>query len=283
MKTSAFLLAREADLLCRTLHWEEAAAAYEAALTLDDRQAEWHAALARARSKMKHWQEAAAAYEAALTLDDRQAEWHAGLARVRTKMKQWEESQTGWSSYADYKEYMQRCDLYSDKPINPPLCSIVADISPGSRVLDVGCGNGRLLVALEQKGCQTRGIDLAPAAVVRARDKGLNVINGDVDNPSPDIDEWLAQSYDAVTFCKSLSYIKHRDRLFTTLKTGAIYVHESDHFGAGPSDTPSEIVVPSKQALRQWGESFGFRSKVIYMFERRYVCELRYVVKFWRI
>lgn len=44
-------------------------------------------------------------------------------------------------------------------------------IPPGSRVLDLGCGQGLLAALLDaaQRGCRVRGIELMPADVARAR------------------------------------------------------------------------------------------------------------------
>lgn len=45
----------------------------------------------------------------------------------------------------------------------------------GGRVLDIGCGSGKLLDTLRQLGWQTSGVDPSPAAVARARTRGHEV------------------------------------------------------------------------------------------------------------
>ena len=51
--------------------------------------------------------------------------------------------------------------------------------------LDVGCGPGRLLVALQQQGVLSHGIDLSAAAIARARASGVAATCADVFSPMP--------------------------------------------------------------------------------------------------
>ena len=66
--------------------------------------------------------------------------------------------------------------------LRPDLAVIAAHVAPGSRVLDVGCGDGTLLQALRDKRqCDARGMELDPANVAECVAKGLSVIQGDAD------------------------------------------------------------------------------------------------------
>ena len=66
--------------------------------------------------------------------------------------------------------------------LRPDLAVIADNVAPGSRVLDVGCGDGTLMAALrDTKHCDARGMELVPANVGACVAKGLSVIQGDAD------------------------------------------------------------------------------------------------------
>ncbi len=63
------------------------------------------------------------------------------------------------------------------------LLLIAEMVKPGSRVLDVGCGDGVLLRILAEKhGIDGRGIELSQAGVNSCVAQGLAVIQGDADD-----------------------------------------------------------------------------------------------------
>lgn len=62
------------------------------------------------------------------------------------------------------------------------LLLIAEMVTPGARVLDVGCGDGTLLRLLaEKRGVDGRGIELSQAGVNSCVAQGLSVIQGDAD------------------------------------------------------------------------------------------------------
>lgn len=62
------------------------------------------------------------------------------------------------------------------------LAVIAAQVPQGSRVLDVGCGDGALLATLrEAREVDARGIEIDPALVERCVARGLSVVQGDAD------------------------------------------------------------------------------------------------------
>jgi methionine biosynthesis protein MetW len=60
-------------------------------------------------------------------------------------------------------------------------------IEPGSRVLDLGCGEGELLAWLiEHKKILARGLEISPAAVQKAIKRGVSAYQGDIESSLPD-------------------------------------------------------------------------------------------------
>ncbi len=65
--------------------------------------------------------------------------------------------------------------------LRPDLALIAELVPPGSRVLDVGCGDGALMAALRARGVDARGLEISSEGVAAAVSKGLSVVQGDAD------------------------------------------------------------------------------------------------------
>ncbi|MBF9232786.1 methionine biosynthesis protein MetW [Microvirga alba] len=80
---------------------------------------------------------------------------------------------------------------------------LVADmVEPGSRVLDIGCGDGSLLALLrDRKGVDGRGIELSREGVNACLAKGLPVIQGDADT---DLADYPDDAFDYVILSQTI-------------------------------------------------------------------------------
>lgn len=79
----------------------------------------------------------------------------------------------------------------------------VAHLVPrGSRVLDLGCGDGELLADLAaRRECTGTGVDSDPDSVVAAIGRGVSVIELDIDTQ---LDQFADDSYDLVVVSQTL-------------------------------------------------------------------------------
>jgi len=86
--------------------------------------------------------------------------------------------------------------------LRPDLKLIAEIIAPGSRVLDIGCGDGALLAYLAQnKDVDGRGIEISQDGVNACVTHGLSVIQGDADT---DLTNYPNHAFDYVVLGQTL-------------------------------------------------------------------------------
>jgi methionine biosynthesis protein MetW len=87
-------------------------------------------------------------------------------------------------------------------PLRGDLRLVAAMIAAGSRVLDIGCGDGVLLASLaRQKGVDGRGMELSQSGVNACVRHGLSVIQGDADH---DLEDYPSDAFDYVVLSQTL-------------------------------------------------------------------------------
>jgi methionine biosynthesis protein MetW len=88
---------------------------------------------------------------------------------------------------------------------------IINDWIPnGSRVLDLGCGDGTLLTALQQHNVTGYGLEIDNSQIADCIETGVNVIQADLDQGLP---QFADQSFDFVILSQTLQAVKRPDFL----------------------------------------------------------------------
>ena len=111
---------------------------------------------------------------------------------------------------------------------------IGALVPTGSRVLDLGCGNGALLEWLQrERGCTGYGVELDDANVLRCVQRGVSVVQLDLEEGLALFDD---QSFDVVLQIDTLQAIRHTERMLTeTARVGRIGIVAFPNFAHWPN------------------------------------------------
>ena len=107
---------------------------------------------------------------------------------------------------------------------------IIADLVPrGSRVLDLGCGDGELLALLrDRKACSGYGIEIDDAGVLACVRRGVNVIQLNLEAGLALFDD---HSFDVVLQLETLQNLRNTERMLReTARVGRIGVVSFPNF-----------------------------------------------------
>ncbi len=89
----------------------------------------------------------------------------------------------------------------------PDYAMITAIVEPGSRVLDLGCGEGELLATLQQqKQVEARGVEIDPNKVRRAIARGVSAYQSDIDHGLADYSD---KAFDFVILSQTLQETRY--------------------------------------------------------------------------
>ena len=112
---------------------------------------------------------------------------------------------------------------------------IITSLVPrGSRVLDLGCGNGELLAhLLQHRGCTGYGIELADAGVLASTQRGVNVIQLNLEEGLALFDD---RSFDVVLQLDTLQHLRNTEKMLReTARVGRIGIVSFPNFAHWPN------------------------------------------------
>lgn len=103
----------------------------------------------------------------------------------------------------------------NNKPMRYDLKVIASWIEPGSKVLDLGCGEGTLLSHLrDTKQVKGIGIESNETKVISCINKGLSVLQGDINS---EVKDYQDNAFDYVILSQTMQQVYAPDKLLCRL------------------------------------------------------------------
>jgi methionine biosynthesis protein MetW len=118
---------------------------------------------------------------------------------------------------------------------DPQVMQALADLVPrGSRVLDLGCGNGAFLSFLQtQRGCTGYGVEIDDANVLACVQRGVSVIQLNLEQGLSMFED---QSFDVVLQIDTLQHLRNAETMLReTARVGRMGVVAFPNFAHWPN------------------------------------------------
>lgn len=140
-----------------------------------------------------------------------------------------------------------------DKPLRPDLALIARWIEPGSRVLDLGCGDGALLDHLQRhKGCSGYGVEIDDTQVLACARRGVDVIQQNIE---AGLGMFSANRFDVVVLSMAIQATQHTEQVLREMsqigKTGIVSFPNFGHWTHAWSILRGRMPV-SREMPYQW-------------------------------
>lgn len=104
----------------------------------------------------------------------------------------------------------------SSVPLRDDLQMIFDWITPNSRVLDLGCGDGELLATLvKHKNCQGYGLEINTNSVLAAMQRGINVIQADLE---AGLQHFNDNSFDIIILSQTIQSMQNTENILQEMK-----------------------------------------------------------------
>ena len=131
---------------------------------------------------------------------------------------------------------------------------IASWIESGSRVIDLGCGEGELLrFLINQKAVTGSGIEHNEARAAQCIEKGLSVLQGDINE---EVQDYPDNSFDYVILSQTLQQVYEPDTLIRSMlrigKKGIVSFPNFSHWGCRLQLLLSGFAPVTKQLPYEW-------------------------------
>jgi len=152
---------------------------------------------------------------------------------------------------------------------------IASWIEPGSRVIDLGCGEGELLKYLiKQKNVTGNGIEHNESRVARCIEKGLSVLQGDINEEGLDYPD---NTFDYVILSQTLQQVYEPDTMIRSMlrigKNGIVSFPNFSHWRCRLQLLSSGYAPVTRQLPYEWYNTPNIRVITIKDF-RKFIYEV---------